>query len=640
VRTSVILVGLALAACGGARVTPAPHVAPRASFVGYRGDEHGCIYGDCVTGRFARRVDGRVVSGVVEEAERLVEWEESGCRGWSYRGPVVDDLPDGDGQMVSSTSSGVAFDFHARFERGAIAGRVTGIGRLASHRRVHFEGELRFRTGSCQLTFANPTSTVVRDLTIRGTARGDAEFRGVVLVRRSAFVLWRGRLVSAQGESTKTGYVDEVDDEWSLTMPSVCVRGDCISGDGVEIFGGANLHVYTGRFEDGAREGHAVVDALDADGAKSYQATYAGGHVVEAALVRPAYRIEPESAGGGAVPWIERSAARTDQAIAPRTFWTGNTLQWITPREIGSESIAALGFPPAMPAPIAAVAVLLRDVPRGVAQVRCIAECDTTVPTYVATDGARTPFIARATDADGAPGQIAAVWRPDHQQFLTGVVLLADDLGRLIGTADLDGKHVVFAKGTRVDTLGYKTLVDYAAATAKDRAARAVKAAKKAARARAMLERTGPRLNRVLDGAGTALSMLAVAKESIARDAADGPAYERVIREAHAAVERAASSALDATAQIAAALGDLDSGDPCVDPLANAGALLRDLDERLHVLLVAFEAFEYSEDVDRLAAIAWMLGDGLGSIRTVDLDATYAQLRAAIGGAPQPLPEP
>jgi hypothetical protein len=640
-RVSGAVVGIALAACGGARMPEAAReVEVRPSYRDVRPGEEGCIHGDCVSGVFARRVGDRVVAGTVGDEKAMIEWERGACAGWTYRGGVADDVPDGDGVLTAPKDREAAIvDFASRFDHGAATGRGVALALLSDGKRAHVEGELEFRTTDCHLRVDRAETTVIRDLsaTIDGASVA-AEFRGVVRVRSGALQPWRGRLAAADGSLGAYGYVDTDGAAWRVIAASVCLSGDCMAGGGIELYGGSPLRLYAGPFTAGVRDGDGIVRSLESDTPKAYGTTYSAGELDKLELVRAEYRIQ-----GAAV---DVSTARLDGNVAVEGVPIRSARWRDGDGLIGADlragaAYAPTGLPAQLKPDVAAAAVLSRDVARGTLWRTCLVDCVGDDGVFVVTDGAATPFVANGKELeDGTLAQLGQVWRVDHRQLLAGVELTADLLGRLHGTADLGGRRVVFYRGVRVDTLGYATLDDYTNATAKARAARATKAAKKSAAVRAAAPRLASRLTRVLDGAGTAISALAVAKEAIAREATDGPAYERAIREAHAAVERAEAGALDAEAAATEALAELDPGDPCVDSLARAGAQLRDLDERLQVLDLAFEAFQYSDHVDRLATVARMLGDGLGEVRTIDLQASATQLRAAIGGAPQPLPEP
>jgi hypothetical protein len=641
------------AACGAGRASEPlerPAEAP-ASFVNYRIEQQGCIFGDCVSGAFARRVDDRVISGIVGAATLHIDWERGPCEGWAYQGPVAGDVPDGTG--VLSRPEGSTFTtISTRFARGLLVEGSTEV-RLPDTRSTQLRGPMALDEKTCAIRFPSPSAMTLDGLQVTLEPDGGVQvpFHGVVRIVGNTVVPWRG---SIEGYPP-AGYVHFTEKGvWRVTEPAVCLSGDCVNGRGVEHLGAGRFELYDGEFSDGLRHDRATVYGVDQTGVREYRVDYNGDAQAERlVLARPRYTIVGKPEAG-----VIRFS--TDDPLRVEGLAIGYDLriQWSTAYglsevedEVMPPDMAAIAkLPPKTGAVLAAAAALADELPRARTPIMQELWTNTTLSegmwrVIAVTHGPRNVLIAEGLDTVDAmvPTAVHEAWLPGPQRLLRGKKLTISPTGRLTGPAKaiaLDGtsEDVVFYDGVRVDPLGFSSVAAYEKASEATRVSRAKKTARAAAAERARDERVVLGLRRVRLGTSGGLELLTTAKTTMSGMATDAPGWERVIRAGHAAVEQAQASIFDAAVGITDLTKRLDWADPCMEPLSVLGADLRDVDERLRVILRALDAFEYSDDAVQLARIAATFTSDLDALPTSSIVDHLAALQAAVDGAPQPTP--
>jgi hypothetical protein len=624
-------------ACGGVRVRPEPLADPdRTSFAGYRPGEQGCLHGDCAAGRYARRAGDRVISGVAGEPEHLVEWERGRCAGMTYRGAIDGDVPHGQGTLHPHAGPFVAIT--ARFHHGQLAGVAEATVHARRHGQARLTAALRLGGPRCTISIESLDDAILADLPIE-TPRGieTGSFRGVVAVQDDEVIPVRGRFLlpgsMGSGYATLVSHGDGV--AWTISEPAICLTERCSDGQGVEhASGGATSQLYVGPFAGGLRDGAAVLHVVDPHRVTAFSIRFSkGGHTGEpVTFARPRSQAECH-------PWHQGACTVHRGPETMRVGWERTVgFTHLEPRLLSADfALAVREVPATMDPVLAAAASVVADVPRDAGpSVRCLvcAPSPSLPEIDVETDGPRTPVIVATR---GSPTRVVELWLPDARLWFQGEELDFDGMveGRLAftGTAALvraDGstKQVVFHQGLRVDPLGFATPEAYQRAGDLD--ARRKRHVRAAYAKRGADAKVGIALRLATSRANEVIAHLANAQATIAGPATTAPQYERAIRGAHAAVERAQTGLLDVLSGADTAIGRLADDDPVLEPTGALAAHARDLDERLHVLLLAFDAFEYTDDADRLATIARVLGADLAALPAAGLQRQLDAVRAGL----------
>jgi hypothetical protein len=673
--SSGVRVGLAFmliaAACGstaGPR-RPEPLEEPaRSSFVGYRPRTQGCIHGDCKAGPYARRVDDRTISGIVGSPAMLIEWERGACAGWSYRGPIAGDLPDGRGTLTPRRGPFVSVT--GVFMGGTMTGRADAIAHVADDDKPNaVTAEMIFDPAACALHFdpAALESVVIQDVWFKSRAGVNrVAFRGLVGIKDDLLVPLRGVMVDAGGRASALGYFELQFESstYGMSDRAVCLSARCANGDGAEhLGGGERFELFKGTFANGAKSGGGIVYQVDpVAGARELRGSYRGGELGKIRVVRNSYTIGDR---------FDALESEEDEQVIEGVGPTPLGVEWsvrggmvqIISGDPEALTPSTRGAPADMGRVLALIGLVAQDLDRR-AGIRLCLTCRWLMPPRAprldehaaVVDGPRTPSILVLGAKRFDERRVLEAWLADHRQWVLGRDLLisAGDSPTLTGTADLvraDGstKPIVFYRGRRIDPLGFKTVLAYEAAKDRDIKARARRAAATAAKVRAHGEKQSAALRRLITGLGIEQSQLENARAQIAVTASDAARYERVIRGTHAAVERASDAVIDALFGVDAALASLADDDPTLDAVAALGAYLRDHDERLRVLLLAFDAFEYSDDIERLATIRTAFAEDLAAFPIAALTTYLAELRGIMAGGaltypgtapPRKAPEP
>ena len=633
-RVPSLALVVAVAACAGSLGRPERMEDPaRTKFAGYRRSiKNGCLYGDCRTGRFARREGGRVYSGIKGEREQLIEWESGRCKGSSYMGGVESSEPHGEGTF--SLAQGPIETVKGRWERGQLVGHVDAALRNGGR----LTGELQLVKQFCEFAVSDPEAATLDGLpTMTANGAQLASFHGVVAIHGGNIVPWRGRFLVDGNETV--GYAVREGEYWSIRESAVCLTAQCSNLTGVELVRGEReTSLYAGTFERGLRHGRGMLHELEGQRVLPWNVSYRRGFLEGGMeLVRPGYVVEClHRAGADCV--VHRGPATM------RIQWgdhdTDDAIVRVGP-QIGEDfALTVRDVPPDMEPTLAAAASVAPDLERGatlvVSCVTCNKSIDVLPLVHVATEGPRTPLIKvnerRSTE-------IRELWLADERRWIRGdrLTLLEPEgappmlhgTGALV-RADGSSTPVVFYDGRRVDPLGYATLEAFQKATPAARAARAQKHAAKAYARRSADAKLVVALREATSGTNEAFTHLATAGAAIIPAEQTTDRHERAIRGAHAAIERAHDALLDAQSGVATALERIADDDPALEPLGALGAHVRDLDERLRVLLVAFEAFEFSEDLDRLSRIATALAGVLDALPAPALQTRLDALRAAL----------
>lgn len=625
--------------CGGTghpELLDMPEAAP-ASFVNYRPDRTGCIFGDCVSGAYAKRINDRVIYGVVEQSTTThIDWERGACTGWSYTGQVVDDLPHGIGILVPADTA-IYKTLASHFEHGAMTGEADAEVVLATGATTHLRGELVL-DGTCTVRFRDPTAITLDDVDVDP---GATPFHGVVRILDGQLQPWRGS-IGIDGAPT---YVKQVGLRWLPGTRAVCLAGTCLDGAGVEHFGAGQFELFVGAFKDGLRHEQGEVYTLSPGHVGDYTVIYDD--------VGQPRQVRSQHARYGITADYLHGKILAGQQVQGLTLTGEVGVEWSPDAGLYDVYQGALAddlalrakLPAVADKVVAAVAMMLDELPHST-QHNVLQLTVGTGSTWVqaTVDGPRTTAIELVSNDLEDVNTLVQAWLPGPRLLVVGKYMSALANGRLHGSGDVidatgTSHPAIFYDGVRIDPLGFKSMWHYDEASPKVRKARAVKAARAAQAIRNRDDRLVLALRNTTSDVLTALDLLATANANIANTAKDALGWERVIRSADAAVEQAGNATITALASATEALSRLAPTDPCFEPLDVLAADLRDLDDRLHVLHFAFDRFEYSDDAGRLAQIASVFAADLSALPTSPIPDHLATLKAAIAGAPQPTPD-
>ena len=619
-RAGLVLVhvGAMIAACSGA-VSEAPLEAPGPGRV---------------------RQSDRWITLKVDERSGLIEWVAGPCRNSRYEGEIQNGEPHGDGRL--SMPDGRYRWVEGRFVHGRLDGRVRGSwlelrgGVVIAHVKVE-------RDCTARLMFDAPIEIKNLPLTLDGLI-SRVRFEGAASPSFRADddespLLLRGRIEGMY--SGRTVYLAVGPDGIHPIAPTACLRGSCTERDpSVELVGDDDeWSVYRGRFVAGFRTGAGEIAQVQRDRVTLLAVDYDNGSSTRPPKIRrPTHQLTTLTLPGDPLLRSRNDGVSLEEIVVGSTtfHWRTSTFDQAARATLGTimRSQSLVNIPAADPR-ISFMAMLAVDLakPPGI---RCVADCDDDAIQIEIDEMRRLRGVYSSTKHD----DIVEAWLAASRLLVKGKSLRweADAKGNRFlegaGVANRpDGPAtIVFHDGTRIDTLGFESVTDYLRASPSARTRRARKAALVAAAARARNGTVVVGLRRLLDGAGRSLSQLSTARAAAtaATTGADAPAFERGIRATHAAVERAYDAVLDGRGGGEQALAGLSAHDPTADAIALLVRELSDQEQRLRVLVDAYDDFEYRDDVNRLRDIAVTFSSIVGGLPTDPTETAMKSLRTAL----------
>ena len=559
--------------------------------------------------RLVQRLRDRVVT-MDTASTGVIEWTDGPCAGATFRGTIARNLPAGQGKWYAR--GGDFFTIEGNFSGLKLDGVGRAVLTIALPLVKQVSARFEMHPSSCAIRPV-PGSMEVAGVHLEA-AKEASTFRGTLLFASGAAVLWRGAF---DVRGTQSGYFLPTAAGFRPIATVACIAGTCDEQrDGMELFvADDGWHLYQGGFHDGFRHGRATVAVARGDGIDTFHVVYERGKLAD--------NISLQRAG-----YVIRSKApelTVIESLRP-------SHDWLTPWLDAPGASSPVEWSRGIVKLPSATFDLARMIERDLApepDSPCL-QCTESPSIWIKRDW----IYSLSTRFD--PPRVEELWLRRTRTLVRGIDL------RLSGNDRLDGTGVVvrngrehrvrFDEGERLDLLGFESFAAYKRASPAERKARARKVALAASVARARDEASRRAIRRILDGAGTSLSEIASARDAAIAAAAltEPESIERALRQTHVAIERAYNAVIAGRAGGDEALKVLSPSDPILEIVGGLTHELTAQEERLRALFDAYEAFQYTDDAERLIGITAAFRTVLDRVPTAPTADGLKALRKAL----------